>query len=178
MRSEKNLRPSLDDPKRNRNKRCGGLAAMGPVRAPDGDRWGFSRIYCKAWDCGYCGPRKAARVCRQIAAAAKEHELNRFLTLTLDPKKCAEGEDLIWYIRKVWAKFRVYLQRRHGSSIKFITVMEEHKSGVPHLHILVDRFIPQKWISEAWSALGGGRIVDAEGAGRGCASARGDSNVG
>lgn len=27
------------------------------------------------------------------------------------------------------------------------------------MHILVDRYIPQAWISEAWQAVGGGKIV-------------------
>ena len=150
---------SLDFYKRNRNRTCGGLASMGPVLGPSGIRYGYARTYCKAWDCSYCGRRKAARVCRRIAAAAKEHGLNRFLTLTLDPKTCTKEEDLVRYIRQVWRKFRVYLKRQHGKSVEFIAVLEEHKSGIPHMHVLLDRYILQAWISEAWSALGGGRIV-------------------
>ena len=132
---------------------------MGPFIGPNGERVGYARIYCKAWNCSYCGPRKAAHRCRLIAAAAKEHGLNRFLTLTLDPGKCSQDEDLVWYIRQVWRKFRVYLKRKHGRTIEFIAVVEEHKSGIPHLHVLLDRFIPQSWISAAWDALGGGRIA-------------------
>lgn len=30
---------------------------------------------------------------------------------------------------------------------------------MPHLHVLLDRYVPQEWISEVWSSLGGGRIV-------------------
>src|SRR5262249_7347667 len=32
-------------------------------------------------------------------------------------------------------------------------------SGYAHLHVLIDRFVPQAWISETWQAIGGGRIV-------------------
>jgi hypothetical protein len=64
------------------------------------------------------------------------------------------------YLRRVFNKFRVYLLRKYGRSIKYIAVLEFHKNGNPHLHILLDRFIKQQWISEKWSALGGGRIVD------------------
>jgi len=133
---------------------------MGPVPGPTGERVGYARMYCKAWDCAYCGPRKAARVCKLIAAAAKAHGLNRFLTLTLDPKKCTGEENKVRYIRDVWRKFRVYLTRKHGNTVEFISVLEEHKSGIPHLHVLVDRYIKQAWISGAWNALGGGRIAD------------------
>jgi cytosine/adenosine deaminase-related metal-dependent hydrolase len=109
-----------------------------------------------------CGPKKAARIRRFIAAAAREHGLNRFLTLTLDPKRLEPGADHVAYLRDTWRKFRVYLKRQHGQTVTFIAVMEEHKSGIPHLHVLVDRYIHQKWISKAWSALGGGRIVHIE----------------
>jgi hypothetical protein len=95
-----------------------------------------------------------------IAAAAEDHGLNRFLTLTVDPRKCAKVEDPVAYIRGVWRKFRVYLARKHGKSVEFIAVLEAHKSGMPHLHVLLDRYIKQSWISAAWDALGGGRIAD------------------
>jgi hypothetical protein len=55
--------------------------------------------------------------------------------------------------------FRVYLFRKHHCSIKYIAVLEFHKSGIPHLHILLDRYVPQQWISQSWGALGGGSIV-------------------
>jgi hypothetical protein len=51
------------------------------------------------------------------------------------------------------------LRRKYGSPIKYIAVLEFHKSGVAHLHVLVDRFIPQEWIKQTWHALGGGSIV-------------------
>ncbi len=31
---------------------------------------------------------------------------------------------------------------------------------MPHLHILVDRYIEQAWVKSAWSTLGGGEHVD------------------
>jgi len=115
------------------------------------------RLDCKTWGCAYCGPRKAKRYKGAIRAIAERDGLNRFLTLTLDPRKI-EG-DPVRYLRQVFNKFRVYLLRRYGHSIKYITVLEFHKSGIPHLHVLVDRYIPQEWISQAWSSLGGGKIV-------------------
>lgn len=41
-----------------------------------------------------------------------------------------------------------------------IWVREAHKDGAPHLHCLVDRFIPQKWVSKTWEECGGGPVVD------------------
>lgn len=55
---------------------------------------------------------------------------------------------------------RVSLQRKFGESLRFIAVLEFQKSGLAHLHFLVGVYIPQGWLSEAWQAIGGGRIVD------------------
>jgi hypothetical protein len=154
--------PSLDIKKNNRNKACSKRCAVGPVVIDGEDYIGYSRLYCKRWSCKYCGPIRAAELCKSIARAAKEKDLSRFLTLTLDKKIMREGVDEYKYIRNVWTKFRVYLGRKYGESISFISVMELHKSGVPHLHVLVDRYIKQQWISAAWSRLGGGKIVHIE----------------
>ena len=118
------------------------------------------RVMCKSYGCSVCGPRKAVRLRKAIASKALELSLTRFLTLTLDPKRIPPGADPVKYIRgEVWAKFRTYLKRKHGRVVVYIAVLEFTKAGVPHLHVLVDRYIPQAWISRAWEALGGGRIV-------------------
>jgi hypothetical protein len=90
---------------------------------------------------------------------AERHKLNRFLTLTLDPKVLG-NKDPVAYINAVFAKWRTYLKRKFGHSITYIRILEFQKSGNPHFHILVDRFIPQAWIQSTWQAVGGGRFVD------------------
>jgi len=37
--------------------------------------------------------------------------------------------------------------------------LEFTQAGIPHLHILIDRYIEHAWISKTWDRLGGGRIV-------------------
>jgi len=88
---------------------------------------------------------------------AEREQLTRFLTLTLDPS-LIEGESVA-YLRGVFNKFRLYLRRKYGTPVKYIAVLEFHKSGIAHLHLLVDRFIPWDWIRQSWSALGGGQVV-------------------
>ena len=169
LRSEAEQRTSLDSKEINRythelaelhkqgRKRYCGLRTLKGVAANSGVTR-FIRLDCKTWGCPHCGPKKARRYKAAIRAIAEREQLNRFLTLTLDPRKI-EGSP-VRYLRRVFNKFRVYLLRKYGSSIKYIAVLEFHKNGNPHLHILLDRFIKQQWISEKWSALGGGRIVD------------------
>ena len=141
---------------RGRKRYCGARTLRG--RSLDGQGEKAVRLDCKTWDCAYCGPRKAWRYKQAIRVIAERHSLTRFLTLTLDPSKI-EG-DPVRYLRRVFNKFRVSLLRKFGCSVTYIAILEFHKSGIPHLHVLIDRFILQRWISESWSALGGGGIVD------------------
>ncbi len=118
-----------------------------------------ARLSCKSWNCPVCGPKRAWRLSRGIIDAAQRLELRRFLTLTLNPRSCtAEGSEK--YIKDCWAKFRVSLGRLNGKAIQYILVMERQKSGYAHLHILVDRYLPQPWVQQAWKAVGGGKFVN------------------
>jgi hypothetical protein len=153
---------SLDDTQHNRNKRrtrCGCWSLQGEVQQNGKDRWRYARLGCKRWICPRCGSRKAKRLRKAIVVKAVEKDLRRFLTLTLDPSKCSAA-DSVRYLRESWRKFRVYLQRQTGSAVSFIAVVEFQKNGYAHLHVLIDRYVEQGWISEAWQAVGGGRIVD------------------
>jgi len=152
--------PSLDNKRNNRNSYCGGKALRSVQINEYGEKeFVYKRLFCKKWSCPRCGPIKAWQVCKDIPGIIREKELDRFLTLTLDPKNIPKDEDKYKYIWKVWAKFRTYLKRKLKENISYICVLELHKSGLPHLHVLVNKFIPQAWISNAWSAVGGGKIV-------------------
>lgn len=133
---------------------------MGVIERNGKEVYAYAGIVCKCWNCSYCGPRRAWRFCRRVAEVGKERGLNRLMTLTLDPSKLGAGSVKPGAVWEVWRKFRVYLRRRSGVTLSYVAVLELQKSGVPHLHVLVDQFIPQAWISERWEALGGGRIVD------------------
>ena len=156
---------SLDSSyKHNRNSGCGTMCVAG--RVEDGNRkvFRYVRLKCKSWSCGECGPKRAHHLQKAIQSYAIENHLTRFLTLTLDPATAPPLDECIPYIRSAWAKFRVYLARRYGVSrqrrICFIAILEVQQSGYPHLHVLIDRYIPWEWIKASWTALGGGRVVD------------------
>ena len=116
----------------------------------------FVRLNCKSWDCKYCGPRRAKRYRRSIAAWAEKHRLNRFVTLTLDPKKLKEGEDSTKYLNRTFAKLRSVLHRRYGKALSYIRVLEYQKNGTAHFHLLLNQFIDIEWLRERWQAVGGG----------------------
>jgi hypothetical protein len=142
---------------RGRNRNCGRFTVAGTAAGTKITR--YFRVDCKCWNCRYCGPKKARRYKRAIREMAESKRLNRFLTLTLDPKLIGSDDPVI-YINKAFAKWRTYVKRKFGVSITYIRVLEFQTNGNPHFHILVDRFIPQAWVKQSWSAVGGGRFVD------------------
>jgi len=153
-----NRNKSLDERefKKHRNRNCG-ISTLSCRKAGDSTVIMF-RSKCKVWSCEDCGPKKAKLYKHLISEVAEREGLNRFLTLTLDPSKITG--DSTRYLRLSFNKFRTYIRRRYGAPIKYIAILEFTQQGIAHLHVLVDRFIEQKWISESWSAVGGGKIVD------------------
>jgi len=145
--------PSLDSVRTNCNKRLGGWFY---ANTETGEIVPFR---CKSWRCEECGPRRARRFRHQVGVWAEKHRLNKFVTVTLDPKKM--GSDPYAYLSRCWHKFGIYLARRFGKKkVSYIWMMELQRNGNPHLHILVNRYLPQKWLSRTWDAIGGGKIVD------------------
>ncbi len=149
----------LDSYKHNRNKFCGSWSVIGEIKEKGNTYRHFARLGCKAWTCPSCGPKKAKRLRKAIVVVANERKLTRFLTLTLDPKACSADQS-IDHIRECWRKLRIYFNRRYKVSITFIAVLELQKSGYAHLHVLVDRYIPQRWLQQSWQSLGGGKFVN------------------
>ena len=157
------IAPSAPAVPRVMGKYCGYWTLTGPAE----ERIQHLRFRCKSYNCPRCGPRKARRVRGRIMQHSQTHNLQRMLTLTLDPKKTPPGatqKELVQFLRELWRKMRVYLKRKLGRSPKFIAVLEFQKNGNPHLHVLLDSYLPKEWLLHSWQSLGGGftdiRFVD------------------
>ena len=140
-----------------RGKYCGKMSVKGID--PKTGRTICRRINCGSWSCSYCGPRKARTARCAIRRVAEGLNLRYFLTLTLDPSKLREGESAVRHLRIAFNKFREYLRRKYETPPHYICVLEFTQAGIPHLHILFDRYIEHAWISKTWDKLGGARIV-------------------
>ena len=152
------LSSSLDLYKHNRNKFCGKNTLKGAIVENGVKKTRFVRLGCKSWNCEICGPRKASKYRYSINENAQNMKLDRFLTLTLDPRK-STPENSLPHIKQCWAKLRTYIKRKFRYTLSFICIVEFQKNEYAHLHVLLDRFLPQKWISNTWDKLGGGKIV-------------------
>ncbi len=127
----------------------------------DDDDPATAEYRCGSWDCYCCGYRMRQNLVEEIQRITSERpQMSRMLTLTLDPADAPENQERQHkYITERWNALRTRLKREVGD-FSFIWVREEQDNGMPHLHALVSRFLPQGVVSEAWSDLGGGEIVD------------------
>lgn len=116
---------------------------------------------CGSWECYCCGYRMRQNLVEEIKRVTVERpEMSRLLTLTLDPDKApSRQEDQHKYITERWNALRTRLKREIGD-FSYIWVREEQENGLPHLHAIVSRYLPQQIVSEAWGELGGGEVVD------------------
>lgn len=133
----------------------------------DEERPPTSSFRCGQWNCYCCGYRMRMNLVEEVQRVVSERpEMRRFLTLTLDRGKLpAEVRDdhkaLTEHLMETWRKFRTYVEREYGQ-FSFIWVKEQGDENEDHwhLHVLVSQYMEQEWVSEAWSAVGGGEVVD------------------
>ena len=63
------------------------------------------------------------------------------------------------YYSLAWNTFLKRLRRKYPT-LKFARIVELTQSGRPHFHVLIDRYIPQRYVSWAFAQCGGGKIAD------------------
>jgi hypothetical protein len=145
-----------------RPRYCGRYTVAGELKGPDGapdGRMGAARVYCRRYLCPVCGPARARLTRKAIRGAVEKHGLCRMLTLTLDPKRLEVGEDAHARIKTAFNRLRYRWQKAYRKGVEYVAVIEHHKSGMPHLHVAVSRFLPRKLIQRWWQKAGGGAQV-------------------
>jgi len=131
--------------------RTGGLI----MHDPNTRRVVIVPLTCKRWDCPSCAKRLRRIWSARIAAAHPD----RFITLTVDPRRHASPQAAYEAALKALPKF-IRLARDRFGPMEYAGIWELHESGYPHLH-LAQRgpFLPQRWMSAHWARLGIGKIV-------------------
>jgi len=128
------------------------------MEAEDGDTAGFR---CNSWDCYCCAHRMRMNLIEDMERLVEERpELRRFLTLTVDPEHAASTEQMHEYITDRWNAMRTELNDRYPG-LSYVWIRHEgDEKGRPHLHLLVDRYLPQSALSEMSVRVGLGEVVD------------------
>jgi hypothetical protein len=113
-------------------------------------------IKCKCWRCPTCGPILARYWAHRIEGAKPK----RFLTLTVDPKLYTSPQAAYLAMKDALPKL-IRILRSKGIAIEYVAVWEVHKSGYPHLHLLLKgSYIPWRWLKSIWMNLGIGAHID------------------
>lgn len=114
---------------------------------------------CGSWDCYCCGYRMRENLVEEIdRVTAQRPAMRRMLTVTLDPETAPPTQERQhYYLTERWNALRTAIEREYPG-FSFIWVREEQDSGLPHLHVLLDRYIPWKWVNRRFKELGGGHV--------------------
>jgi len=136
-------------------KRC---PRAGTIAAYDcrGDWWHLWETSCKTWHCSVCGPRKTRQLCDAVAKARP----NRFVTLTTAGHGTRTPREVWNEARRQISELAKTFRRTHGE-FEYCRVLEPHKSGYPHFHLIVrSPYIEKEELSRRWAHLSGAFIVD------------------
>jgi hypothetical protein len=150
---------------------CGGECADDPDRydcrhiyrnmemeAEDGETAAFR---CNSWNCYCCAHRMRMNLIEELDRLVEERpELRRFLTLTLDPAEAPDDQaEKHAHLTDRFNALRTELNDRYDG-LSYVWVREEGENDNPHLHLIVDRYLPQDELSVLSKRVGLGEIVD------------------
>ena len=127
--------------------------------AAEGDETASFR--CGMWSCYCCAHRMRHNFIEELERLVHERpELRRFLTLTLDPETAPdETAEQHEYLTERFNALRTSLNDRYDD-LSYVWVREEGESDNPHLHLIVDRYLPQDELSHLAERAGLGRVVN------------------
>ncbi len=117
---------------------------------------------CGSWACYCCAHRMRMSLIEELdRLVAERPEMRRLLTLTLDPATAPETvEGQHEYLTDRFNALRTELNDYYDD-LSYVWIREEGgENGRPHLHLLVDRYMPQNEVSILADRVGLGRVVD------------------
>lgn len=119
---------------------------------------------CGSWCCYCCAHRMRMNLIEDLERLVDERpEMRRLLTLTVDgdmPGVPSGKEKRHEYITKRFNALRTELNDNFGD-LSYVWIRHEgDENGRPHLHLLVDRYLPQATISKMAQSIGLGEVVD------------------
>lgn len=116
-----------------------------------------SRLKCRSWGCPECFGRRL----RQLRDLASAGYPDAFLTLTTRRGSYDSPDEAARAMVKALRHLLQWIRRSEGwDRIPYLAIFEQHKSGWPHLHVLLRMpYVPQAELSAEWYRLTGSPIV-------------------
>ena len=112
--------------------------------------WCFSRARCKSWNCEYCATVNRNQWWHRIVDAG-HMTTNQwtFATITAHPV-AIKYQFSLRNLRQGWRKLLERMRRAFGKRQKwhYVRVYELTQIGAYHVHFIIDRVIPQRWLKD------------------------------
>jgi hypothetical protein len=120
-----------------------------------GDEYIITPKLCKSNFCPVCRAQNLIRLRHALLTSLRKHRW-RLVTLTYPD----HSKDLLDQLRNTALQFKRFVQRirRRYPKLQFVRTIELHESDFPHLHMIVDRYIPEAFLQKHWHDLGGGWV--------------------
>jgi|WetSurMetagenome_2_1015567.scaffolds.fasta_scaffold41726_1 hypothetical protein len=93
-------------------------------------------VYCESWSCPVCSKYKYYMLAKKIEKTF-DNDVT-LLTLTYHQKDVSL-DDAWKNLGKSWNRLLSYIRTVKGKKIKFIRIVEPHKSNYPHIHVIIDK---------------------------------------
>lgn len=128
------------------------------VRHDPGGRHTVRPLKCRSWACDTCQPDRRRRLVAEACGGAPD----KLVTLTARPHDGESPSEMLDRLLRGLKCLVKALRRRHGpDKIAYLYVVERHRSGWPHLHVLLrSPWIDQRWLSAVMEQLADGPVVD------------------
>jgi hypothetical protein len=128
------------------------------MQADDGETAPFR---CDSWDCYCCAHRMRMNLIEDLERLVEERpELTRLLTLTVGHEGPEDTDEQHEYITDRFNALRTNLREEYPN-LSYVWIRHEgDENGRAHLHLLVDRYIPQGDLVEMSTNVGLGEVVD------------------
>lgn len=118
----------------------------------------FIPVRCKCWTCEHCCRINAWQLEQKLAKG----QPSTFITLTCKPSQTETPKEAHDRCRPKIAQMFAKLRQEFGK-IEYACILETHKNGFPHWHILARcSYLPHGRIKELWEKMTGNSIVAIE----------------
>lgn len=120
-----------------------------------GDEYLVTPHLCQSNYCSVCRPRNLVKLRKMLYESLKHHRW-RLITLTFPD----HSQDVLEQLKNLYRQFKRFIQRvrRIYPDLAFVRTIEIHQSGYPHIHMIVDSYIPVSFVQKHWHDVGGGFV--------------------
>lgn len=113
-------------------------------------------LRCKSFFCEKCGKIKVKQYRKKILDNLGEETWRHLILTTINvPEK---KEQTLAQLEHDWNKLRTLLTKKFGK-FRYVKTIESGKFGMLHFHVMINKFIPQRFIMLSWKRYCGATNV-------------------